>query len=59
MQKAVIPGTGMHDHRTPGGPEQFNLCAPAGLQAMEMVSETLCSREGTPCDAEKELLINR
>ena len=26
--------------------KQLNLCAPGGLQAIEMVSEPLCSREG-------------
>ena len=41
--------------------KQFNLCTPQGLQAREIVSEPLCSREGMPftCDAGKELLINR
>ena len=28
--------------------EQFNLCAPGGLQALKTVSEPLLSREGPP-----------
>ena len=43
MWKAVIPGTGMTDPRR----WQSNLPTSEGLQAMEMVSEPLCSREGT------------
>ena len=39
--------------------KQFNLCAPGSLQALEMVSEPLCSKEGTSRDAAEELLIRR
>ena len=46
MWKAIISGTGIHDLLTPGGGQAIQLCAPEGLQAMEMVSEPLCPREG-------------
>ena len=38
------------------GQKQFNLCAPGGLQGIEMVFEPLCSMEGIH-DSDKELLI--
>ena len=56
--KAVIPGT---DCMTTGLQEvdkQFDLCAPGGLQAVETVSESLCSG-GTTSAADEELSIKR
>ena len=37
----------MYDNVIPEGDKQFNLCAPEGLQVVEKVSETPCSRERT------------
>ena len=42
--KAVIPGTGMHDLQEVY--KKFDLSAPGGLIAMQIVWEPLCSREG-------------
>ena len=38
--------------------KQFDLCAPGGLQAVETVSESLCSG-GTTSAADEELSIKR
>ena len=49
----------MHDHVTPGGGQEIQPCAEGGLQAMDMASEQLCSRERAVHDADKQLLNNK
>lgn len=44
----MIPGTGMHDHLTLGGPEAIQSLCPRESARTETVPEPGCSKEGTP-----------